>query len=342
MHIDAFPFFSQEEVGHSECRLDTELKPYAQATGTNSGSNGREERKIFGDDSHFGEDTSSLKIFHGDKDSDVGGSVGEEKIVNTMYSDRVEVKVERDLNEDNINMETESSAERGLRKRPYLDLSETTPWSSSSPGLRMPWNKIDSTLVDGESISKKLKTGFSGLYGGSGSNDSFASQACDLGSSSSVEEKSCDKASDEKVILEDMGTTERYFFPVDSHRVKDFQLGGNSIPLPGYSSNNEDRFCDGVPNLELALGAETKSPNKGILPFLVGMAEKNNNLNKPPDKITDKEEEDGVSASLSLSLSFPFPDKEQTVKPVSRAEQLLPDRHHVNTSLFLFRGFSDK
>jgi hypothetical protein len=111
--------------------------------------------------------------------------------------------------------------------------------------------------------------------------------------------------------------------------------------MPWNSSNDEDKVHDGIPNLELALGAETKSPNKGILPFF-GLVEKNDNQNKPPDKVLNKEEDDGVSASLSLSLSFPFPDKEQTVKPVSKTEQLVPERRHVNTSLLLFGDLSDK
>ncbi|KAJ9185636.1 hypothetical protein P3X46_005242 [Hevea brasiliensis] len=345
---------SKEVAAPPESRLDTERKPSAQATGTNNGCNSREETKSHVDASCVREDSSSFKVFQvGDQGEDVRGSGVEEKMVDIMDTDRDEAKVERNLNEDSLRMDAEASTVRDLnvkgldcwqsnsRKRSYLDLCEIAPQTSSSTGQKM---LLDT--VDGEIISKKLKTGFCEQYGctssreGNSLSEGFASQICDLGSSSSIEEKSCEKAVDEKVILEDMGTTERYFFPVDSHRVKDFRLGGNSMPWKEYSSNDEDQFRDGVPNLELALGAETKPQNKGILPFFVGMVGKNNTQNKTPDNV--KEEEDGISASLSLSLSFPFPEKEQTVKPVSKTEQLLHERRHVNTSLLLFGGFSDK
>ncbi|XP_020534377.1 uncharacterized protein LOC105632478 isoform X2 [Jatropha curcas] len=348
---------SQEEAALSECRLDTEHKSSVQATRSNNGSSSREEIQVHVDASCMREDSPSSKVFQAsNQDESITTSVCEEKTVDRMDRNRDEVKVETNLNEDSTSMDIEASSGdlsiKGLdswqsnsRKRPFLDLSETAPQTLSSTGQKMPWD-----TVDGESsIGKKLKSGCSEQYacssvrGGNRLGDGFTSQICDLGSSSFIEEKSCDKAPDEKVILEDVGTTERYFFPVDSHRVKDFQLGGNSMPWKEYSSNDEDQIHEEVPNLELALGAETKPPNKGILPFFVGMVEKNNTQNKTPDKkVTDKEEEDGVSASLSLSLSFPFPDKEQTVKPVSKSEQLLPERRHVNTSLLLFRGFSDK
>uniref|UniRef100_A0A6N2L550 AIPP2-like SPOC-like domain-containing protein n=1 Tax=Salix viminalis TaxID=40686 RepID=A0A6N2L550_SALVM len=286
-----------------------------------------------------GEDMQSVKIFGvGSQNSGCGRIFGEDKIFDRTFSDRDNIIVERDLNEDIVNMDVETFSEKGPGKRPFLDLSDTAPLILSSMTQKAPWNKADNNrLVDGESISKKLKKGFSGLYGGSGSRDenslsgSFTSPTCDLGSSSSIEERSYDKASVEKVILEELGTSERYFFPVDSHPVKDSRLP--AISMPWNSSNDED------PNLELALGAETKPPN--ILPFF-GMAEKNHNHKKPPDKVMNKEEDDDVSASLSLSLSFPFPDKEQTVKPVSKTVPHVPERCDLNTSLLLFRGLPDK
>ncbi|XP_011012541.1 PREDICTED: uncharacterized protein LOC105116774 isoform X2 [Populus euphratica] len=333
-----------EEVGPPRCSLDVDPKPCTEVTRTNSVSDVK-EIQIHEGGSCLGEDMPSFKIFGvGSQNSGCRRIFGEDTIVDRTFSDKDNIIVERDLNDDNVNMDVETFSGKGPRKRPFLYLSDSAPLISSS---MTPWNKADNnnTLVDGESISKKLKTGFSGRYGGSGSRDenslsgSFTSQTCDLGSSSSVEERSYDKASAEKVILEGLGTSERYFFPVDSHHVKDSRFP--AISMPWNSSNDEDPVIDGIPNLELALGAETKSPNKGILPFF-GMAEKNRIQNKPPDKVMNKEEDDGVSASLSLSLSFPFPDKEQTVKPVSKTEQLVPERCHVNTSLLLFRGLSDK
>ncbi|XP_052305529.1 uncharacterized protein LOC7491074 isoform X5 [Populus trichocarpa] len=303
---------SLEEVGPPRCSLDVDPKPCTEVTRTNSVSDVK-EIQIHEGASCLGEDMP-FKIFGvGSQNSGCRRIFGEDKIVDRTFSDKDNIIVERDLNEDNVNIDVETFSGKGPRKRPFLYLSDTAPLISSSMTQKAPWNKADNnnTLVDGESISKKLKTGFSGLYGGSGSREenslsgSFTSQTCDLGSSSSVEERSYDKASAEKVILEGLGTSERYFFPVDSHHVKDSRLP--AIFMPWNSSNDEDRVRDGIPNLELALGAETKSPNKRILPFF-GMAEKNHIQNKPPDKVMNKEEEDGVSASLSLSLSFPFPD----------------------------------
>ncbi|KAF9661244.1 hypothetical protein SADUNF_Sadunf19G0048100 [Salix dunnii] len=323
---------SLEEVGPPRCSLDVDPKPCSEVTQTNSGSD-MKGIQVHEGPSRPREDMQSFKIFGvGSQNSGCGRILCEEKIVDRTFSGRDNIIVERDLNEDNMNMDVETFSEKGLRKRPFLDLSDTAPLISSCMPQKAPWNKADNNrLVDGEGISKKLKTGFSGSRDENSLSGSFTSQTCDLGSSSSIEERSYDRASVEKVILEDLGTSERYFFPVDSHPVKDSRLP--AISMPWNSSNVED------PNLELALGAETKPPN--ILPFF-GMAEKNHNQKKPPDKVMNKEEDDDVSASLSLSLSFPFPDKEQTVKPVSKTEPHVPERCDLNTSLLLFTGLPDK
>ncbi|MFQ6635645.1 hypothetical protein Gotur_010677 [Gossypium turneri] len=195
----------------------------------------------------------------------------------------------------------------------------------------------------------KLKTGFSGIYQYTSArdqvpfrDDGLASDRHYPGSGSLVEEKRCDIACEEKIIPEDMGSSERFFFPVESRGPGEFRLGDNSKPWKELSLKDEDQVHDTSPNLELALGAETRSPNKGTLPFFVGAMEKNDNRSTPQDKLTKKQEEDDVSASLSLSLSFPFPEMERNVKPVPKPEQQLPERHPVNTSLLLFRGFPEK
>ncbi|KAK9914727.1 hypothetical protein M0R45_038486 [Rubus argutus] len=195
----------------------------------------------------------------------------------------------------------------------------------------MPWNLVNSMQRIGESDSKKPKIDSSGLHG------FCTSQSV---SSSSVEEKICLEACNEKVIPEDLGATERHFFPVESRNVQDFLMDNNSLPWKNLSSGNDDK-SDGFPSLELALRAETKPPSKGNLPFFVGLGDEKDYQDRPLDK-TIGEKEDDVSASLSLSLSFPFPDKEQPVKPVTIPEQLLPERHHVNTSLLLFGRFPEK
>lgn len=300
----------------------------------------------------LGEDGSSLKNLPvaNEGASDVR-IVNAEKVIDIRESGRAEINLERDLNDDSY-METQTVLERNLNLNEeqsdpqncaHLDLTETAAENSCGTIRKMPWNEA---FIDGESSSsKKLKTGFAGAYECSSSRDrdlyrdGFSSRIDDLGSSSAVE-KRCDELADKKVISKDLGSTERYFFPVDSPCVKEFRLGANSMTWNELSSKDEDQFLEVVPNLELALGAETKQPNKGMLPFFVGPVEKNKDQEKPPDK----EVEEDASASLSLSLSFPFPDKEQTSvkQPASKTEQLLPERHHVNTSLLLFGGFLDK
>ncbi|XP_050225698.1 uncharacterized protein LOC126675142 isoform X2 [Mercurialis annua] len=354
------PSLSQEEVALPECILDTD-KPSIQTAGTDSDFNSREEISKDVDTFRLSGDSSCVEVFHTGKQDDVKGIIDEERMVDRMDIDRDEVRVETNLNEYPPSMDEEASAGRdetgkGLdcwqsnsRKRSHLDLSEEAPLMSGSTNKKIPWVDINDTIVDGDSISKKPKTVFHEEYWDSSKrdrtslSDGFTSQICDLGSSSSVERRgrSCEEPADEKVIHEDLGSAERYFFPVESRRVKDIRMGGNSMPWKDYSLNDENQFHDLVPNLELALGAETKHQNKGIMPFLVGIVERNNPQDKIPENVTEKEEED-VSGSLSLSLSFPFPDSEQTVKPVSKTEQLLPERHHVNTSLLLFGGFADK
>lgn len=287
----------------------------------------------------------------------VSGSVGDDKTPDGMRRDGDHYsKHEGEVKEDEEYMITEAvlptyptstgvkCSQSNQRKRAHIDLLDTAPPTLTFASQEMSWNGVNNNmLIDGESIGKKLKTGLSDMYGCSsysGRNtlgDSIPTQGKDL-PCSLVEEKRCVEACDEKVIPEDLGTTERFFFPVDSRHAK----GDNHASRRGLSTGNEDRLHDGFPNLELALGAETKPQNRGIRPFFVGLVDKKNNQDKAPEKVMDDDKEDDVSASLSLSLSFPFPDKEQPVKPVSKSEQLRPERRHVNTSLLLFGGFPEK
>ncbi|KAK8570874.1 hypothetical protein V6N13_103273 [Hibiscus sabdariffa] len=238
------------------------------------------------------------------------------------------------------------------RKRPYIDLTEPVSEVSTTASQEMPWGEAARVSVDRGNDNKKPKMVFSGIYQYSSArdqvpfSDSLASNRHNPGSGSSVEEKRCDDVCEERIIPEDLGNNERFFFPVDSCCAGEFQLGDNSKPWKQPSVKDEYRVHDVSPNLELALGAETRSPNTGILPFFVGAIDKNDNQNKPHDKVTRKQEEEDVSAplslSLSLSLSFPFSEKERNARPVPKTEQQMPERHPVNTSLLLFRGFPEK
>ncbi|CAK8539204.1 unnamed protein product [Lathyrus sativus] len=209
---------------------------------------------------------------------------------------------------------------------------------------KMLWNEVNEKLEDGEGSRKKLRTSFggtSGLYSSGGRdsfNDSLTSLGNDLGSCSSVEDKGCEVASNEKIIREDFGTMVRTFFPVDTQNTNGSQLRQNTMSLKGI------HVREGViPNLNLALGEETELPlphpppaaPKGMLPpFLAGAVDKKNNR---PDSLT---EDDVGAASLSLSLSFPSSNKEHT-QASSKAE-LLPDGHSVNPPFLLFGRYTDK
>lgn len=315
-----------------------ELKPCLQVDRVNPVSKGEKSEMLVC--ASAVEDRSSVKIFP-ISNQDVPESIVPEKQHDTGKSGRVQVDLERDLKEEeDAKTDSETSIQRDLNHRghdrwqsnqhrsPYLDFSPE-PYIGTSQ--KRSWDEV---IVDQRRTSKKPKTGLTGTYGCS-SSSSRSIDACTDGVSSKgedhgsclIEEKQCVEFCEEKVIPEDTGTQERFFFPVAS-QVKDFHLG---TPLKEVSKD------DGIPNLELALGAETKPQNKGMLPFFVGMVDKSNNEDKPPDK----EEEEDVSAALSLSLSFPIPETEQA-DAVSKSEQLLSERRHVNTSLLLFGGYLDK
>lgn len=129
-------------------------------------------------------------------------------------------------------------------------------------------------------------------------------------------------------------SAERYFFPVDPLPEEDVGLV-RKLMTSNMSAPTEDRFQDTSPNLELALGAETKTLLQGPPTFLVGQEDQKIIRNLCAPEAATRGEADDVSAALSLSLSFPFPDEEPTGKSSSRSEQLLPEPGHVNTSLGL-------
>ncbi|XP_017622855.1 uncharacterized protein LOC108466963 isoform X1 [Gossypium arboreum] len=314
-----------------DCRLDTELKPCHQATETNirSFEVKKEEMQM-----PVEEDYPSLK------DRPTGKQ--EAVIVGKIDGEYVKTRVSRDDGYADVNTYSKrdvSSWQLNHRKRPYLDFTEAVPEISTESSQRMPWSEVRRVSIDRGSDNKKLKTGFTGIYKYNGArdegtfSDSTASDRHGLGSGSCVKERRCNIACEEKGVPKDMGSGER-FFPMGSDRVREIRMDWREELLV----KDENRAGDASPNLELALGAEMRPPNKGILPFFVGTADKSENL----DKVTGKEEADDVSASLSLSLSFPFPETEGNVKSVSKTEQLLPESHGVNTSLLLFGGFPNK
>jgi len=212
---------------------------------------------------------------------------------------------------------------------------------------KRPWmdRKDASKCEDQTSTNKRTDGDFNGcdsLRLPSSFADRLAGQMCDASTSSHVDGTSS-KVVNEKLTSLNPGSSQRYFFIVDSHLTQTTQSADDSTSWKGGSLENEDRLLDGSPNLELALGVEKKQSRKGILPFFAGIVNKNG-PDGPPDIATAKEDED-ASASLSLSLAFPFSDKERTTRierPPTNVEQVLPGRHEVNTPLLLFRGSSGK
>ncbi|XP_039039350.1 uncharacterized protein LOC120177198 [Hibiscus syriacus] len=120
-------------------------------------------------------------------------------------------------------------------KRPYIDLTEPVCEISTVTSQQIPWSGVTRVSVDTGNGNKKLKTGFSGTYLYSSARDqvpfsySLASNRYNQGSGSSVEEKRCDITCEEKFIPEDLSSSKRFFFSMDSHCAGELQLG-NSKP----------------------------------------------------------------------------------------------------------------
>ncbi|KAL3756031.1 hypothetical protein ACJRO7_002980 [Eucalyptus globulus] len=229
------------------------------------------------------------------------------------------------------------------KKRRHSDLVETALQTSFGTNEKVAWNNVSSENVKIEHVDKKQKTDCREIYEASRPIDAnlvdgFASQKSAQDSTLAVVEKLHNKVCDEPINLENTGTAERFFFPVLSNHAKDLTSVESSMPWKTLPSSVPARSHDGVPNLDLALGAKTKSSNKGLLPLWIGVADKSDSH---PEAVA-AQEEDPVSGPLSLSLSFPFPDSDKGFKPVPDAEQLLPESRRVNTSLLLFGDFSEK
>ncbi|KAL1362451.1 hypothetical protein HN51_010707 [Arachis hypogaea] len=285
------------------------------------------------------------------QETDAASNTSENQISERINHDEDQHRPKRKLIEEDLNISIEATLQEDPsitiincqqtndKKVQHIDVSNAVLKASTDSYQKLPWDKVNGKLEDGESSSKKLKSGLTDIYGScssggrESSNGSFTGRANHPGTFSSVE---------------DLGTMERTFFPVDSHKKNDSQLMLNGMPLEG-SCEYEGQFQVGIPNLELALGGKIKPqplpvpapPHKGMFPFLVGAVDKKNNQKKPPEVVGDEQEGDNsVAASLSLSLSFPSSNKEP-VKPAPKAEHST-DGHHVNTPFLLFGRYTDK
>ncbi|WCJ27758.1 RING/FYVE/PHD zinc finger superfamily protein [Euphorbia peplus] len=218
---------SKEEVSLPDNRPDMKNQPFIQPTENGIGSNCKQRDM---DALCVDEDSSSIKALHtADHDKGARGSAQEEKMVDAMEVDRNEAIAERNLN-DSISTDVEASSAKGLdinqlsswqsnnRKRPLLDLEEKAVDLCDTSSKKTSWNAGNDILVDGESLNKKRKSSSAELYGsgnatgGNSFGDGLGPQLCDLNSSSSIENKNCEKVAEEKVILEDVGASERKLY----------------------------------------------------------------------------------------------------------------------------------
>ncbi|KAF1861319.1 hypothetical protein Lal_00014045 [Lupinus albus] len=272
-----------------------------------------------------------------DREEGAASNIGKDKNPEKMESNEDQGWPKRKQKENAHYIDLEATLQEDLTVEEVncllpIDKVDTIMQASAIRYQKVPWNVVSSKSNDRGSSSKKLKTDLGGIYGGCsfGGRDSFnghfTSLANDLGSCSSVEDRGCKVACDEKIICEDLGAMERNFFPVSSS-----QLDLNSE----YQDEYQHRF----PNLDLALGSKIEPPPpKGMLPFLVGAVDKKNSQEKHPNVSAEAQDDDGGPASLSLSLAFPSPNKDH------KKTELLPDGHHVSTSppFLLFGRFTGK
>lgn len=141
--------------------------------------------------------------------------------------------------------------------------------------------------------------------------------------------------------------TEMRFFPIEVQPEKSGNLGERSMPWKMHLLE-QDQLCDGTPNLDLALGADSCPRSLDVQPLLVNKVEQKVNEEHILKEAGPKAEDD-ISATLSLSLSFPFPEKELSTEAAPKTRRLLSERGHMNnnnnnsnTSMLLFGNLGDK
>ncbi|XP_058206469.1 uncharacterized protein LOC131319981 isoform X4 [Rhododendron vialii] len=316
-----------EDNVDAESKLDIKPQLSVQAAGTISGL-----KKIDKIPMYLGNVTDHQQV-----------SFSTSEIHGRDDSSENQVKYERTLKEEEGSLDTKSVQWR------HQTISNWTMKENNNSqynhGKRLhedsTWNNVNNELLDGGFASKKQKTDCSRLSVHDRSRDinplrgdSFGSTH-DVGTSFAIKEEIGKGACVEtEVSRNNIGSAGRYLFPFGPRGpVKDFNSGVKSF---------QDDIRIPEPNLELALGADMKPSKQGMmLPFSLGKV--NLNDDHQEKAATKEEEEEDDSASLSLSLAFPFLDKVKgTGKPVSTPQQVLPDRQHVNTSLLLFEGLSEK
>ncbi|XP_058084997.1 uncharacterized protein LOC131232639 isoform X2 [Magnolia sinica] len=353
----------KEVYRDSKSGNSTELRPCVQAASVQIDLNKGKAVPMYLDTSNCGQAsfTSSspdrrsassdcLKIFSSSslvQEAGAEGSGGQENLkdLDREKSMNNSTCLESDKHGDLIMKEQSSWELRSSRKRLHPNSSEMVSEASgillNRESRTMPWGgKAERIQIDGENECKKMKAYNDSCVGSSTREqilgEGFSSKMLGMDPGFLKEQKG-DCVYDYN-MPESSKAAEMFFFPVDTSPISNCK-SGNSAQWKILQSDRDPPELD-IPNLELALGAKKKPSKPGFFPLFPGSIDEKSSQNKLPDPPVD-DGDDELSSSLSLSLAFPFPVKEQSAKSAPKTEQLLPETHHVNTSLLLFGGFPD-
>ncbi|KAL3521770.1 hypothetical protein ACH5RR_019919 [Cinchona calisaya] len=340
---------SPEDGVYSDHKIEQEL--YASVESTQGvGCFSKSQQTLMDQNFHISRQYASHHF--GESPAYAGGigSVGnlvEGDIVDKMSSSQYHVSLEDgSSNEASSCVIGDQIVKDNYRNRLFVDSVQRIAQAAyASRGQVKSGIAVEDISVDEVRRSKKQKTDVCQLHGAndqtSCSIEGLVSQIRGVPSRSPFQTSGDDEAFVGADVLEIKRNTERYFFAVDPDLGKDVGLVGKFMPWK-MSPSEQDQLQDRAPNLELALGAESKPMTQGTPAFSVGKEDRKIVQDHCRNEAATKGDEDDVSASLSLSLSFPFPDVDQTRKSLSNSEQLMPERQRVNTSLLLFEGLKEK
>lgn len=275
--------------------------------------------------------------------TDGNGSLGGENVSDKMSTSQCQLDLEYGSMHNSPPSGTINQVVKGNKKRQHVEIGEMTSEAASARSSHViPGNGAKEKSNEEGHPRKRQKTDVYAIYGGSNETSSpaespeleFRKATSGFPSRADCESQGFDRTDFHSYE----GNTERFFFPVRLHSEEiDINKAAQSIPWRSDSLDDDGVHDKTAPNLELALGAETKPLVQGVPAFLVGKEEKKKTAQEHRSQggASSKGEDDDESASLSLSLSFPFPGEEQRVRSMPN-----PQRQHANTWL-LFAGSRD-
>lgn len=276
--------------------------------------------------------------------ADGNGSIGGEHIPDKMSTSQSQLDLEDGSMHNSPPSGTINQVVKGNKKCQHVEIGELTSASARSSQVILGNGAEEKSNEEGHP-RKRQKTDVCGIYGGS-KQTSSPTGSTDLGihkaTSGPSSRADCQAKGFGRTDFHTYaGNSERYFFPVALHSEEiDINKAAQSIPWRSNCLVDDVVHDKASPNLELALGAETKPLSQVVPGFLVGKEEKKTAqehcLREGPSSKGEDDDDDSASLSLSLSFPFPFPGEEQ--KLISMPD---PQRQHANTWL-LFAGSRDK